>query len=352
LFDELIPPPTRKFAARLTVTYAGFTGEGELLEELYARGIKQPQVAPNVYAGDGILMAWHHEPVAPWQDARWLNDARRSLRPNQYARMIENRFVAAESTFINSDLWDACTDPRLGHMVADQSLPVWAACDASTKHDSTALACVTWSKEHQHVRLVDHRIFVPSAEQPIDFAADVERTLSDWHKRFNLKVVWFDPFQMAASAQRLQRQGLRLQEYPQSLPNLTAMGENLFALIKGRNLLVYPDEQIRTAVLRAIAVEGGRGWKIDKAKQSHRIDIVVALGMAALAAVRAQSESTFDESWDWVDGVKSSTSLTMSDTDKRAAEGRRNAEWRKTLYMQHLLGGGASLYGFRSFKWS
>lgn len=57
LFDELVPPPTKKIARRLTVTYAGFSGEGELLEELYNRGLRQPQVAPSLYAGDGILMA-------------------------------------------------------------------------------------------------------------------------------------------------------------------------------------------------------------------------------------------------------------------------------------------------------
>jgi hypothetical protein len=94
-----------------------------------------------------------------------------------------------------------------------------------------------------------------------------------------------------------------MEEYPQTLDRLTAMGENLFNLIKGRNLLVYPDEQIRTAVLRAIAVEGNRGWKIDKTKQSHHIDIVIALGMAALCAVRAQGESNYDLSYKWVDGT-------------------------------------------------
>ena len=72
LFDELVPPPTRRIACRLTVTYAGFEGEGALLEELYRRGLQQPQVAPNLYAGDGMLMFWSHEPVAPWQTDAWL----------------------------------------------------------------------------------------------------------------------------------------------------------------------------------------------------------------------------------------------------------------------------------------
>jgi hypothetical protein len=88
LFDEMVPPPTRKIACRLTVTYAGFEGESVLLEELYKRGMKQPEVGPSLHAGDGILMAWHHEPVAPWQTQDWLDEMRRSQRPNQYLRMV------------------------------------------------------------------------------------------------------------------------------------------------------------------------------------------------------------------------------------------------------------------------
>jgi hypothetical protein len=40
LWDEMVPVPTRKVSARLTVTYAGFEGESVLLEELYRRGLK------------------------------------------------------------------------------------------------------------------------------------------------------------------------------------------------------------------------------------------------------------------------------------------------------------------------
>jgi hypothetical protein len=60
-------PALELIACRLTVTYAGFEGEVTLLEELHQRGLKQPQIGPNLYAGDVILMFWSHEPVAPWQ---------------------------------------------------------------------------------------------------------------------------------------------------------------------------------------------------------------------------------------------------------------------------------------------
>ncbi len=84
LWDEMIPPPTRKTACRLVTTYAGFEDESTLLQELYRRGLAQPQVGTDLHAGDGMLMFWSHVPVAPWQDERWLSDMRRSLRPNQY----------------------------------------------------------------------------------------------------------------------------------------------------------------------------------------------------------------------------------------------------------------------------
>jgi phage terminase large subunit-like protein len=297
LFDELVPPPTRRIACRLTVTYAGFRGESALLEELYERGLRQTQIAANLYAGDGLLMFWSHDPVAPWQDAAWLAQMRRMLRPIQFARMIENRFIEVETSFIDMAWWDQCTDSRIGQMVADRAVPIWVGVDASVTRDSTALAAVTWSKERQQVRLVAHRIFRPNPDRRIDFANDIEQTLRDWHRRFALREVWYDPFQMAASSQRLLREGIPMKEYPQTVSNLTAMGENLFQLIKGRNLLVYPDEEIRTAVSRAAAVEGPRGWKIAKDKQSHEIDIVIAMGMAALACVKGQGKPGFDPTY-------------------------------------------------------
>src|SRR5215469_16809938 len=65
LWDEMVPPPTRKIACRLTTTYAGFEGESELLEELYKRGLAQPQIGSDLYDGNGLLMFWSHVPIAP-----------------------------------------------------------------------------------------------------------------------------------------------------------------------------------------------------------------------------------------------------------------------------------------------
>jgi hypothetical protein len=287
LWDEMVPPPTRKIACRLTVTYAGFSGESVLLEELYKRGLAQPRIAPNLHAGDGLLMFWSHDPVAPWQTAKWLGDMRRSLRPNQFLRMIENRFVTSESSFIDLVDWDACVDADARTVVADRNLPVWIGVDASVKHDNTAIVAVTFGEGR--VRLVAHRVFVPTPHQNIDFEAVIEVTLLDLAERFAVRQILFDPFQMMATAQRLQKRGLPISEFPQSTPNLTLASQNLYELITGRNLVLYADAAMRLAASRAVAIETARGWKIAKEKSSHRIDVIVALGMACHAAVRAQN---------------------------------------------------------------
>ena len=134
LWDEMVPPPTRKIACRLTTTYAGYTGESILLEELYARGKALPEIAPNLHAGDGLLFFWSHEPVAPWQDEAWLAAMRKTLRPNAYARMIENQFVSAESQFVDMAAWDQCVQPSLTPTL--ERIPIYVGVDASTKRDS------------------------------------------------------------------------------------------------------------------------------------------------------------------------------------------------------------------------
>jgi hypothetical protein len=49
------------------------------------------------------------------------------------------------------------------------------------------------------------------------------------------------------------------------------------------------DAAMRLAISRAVAVETSRGWRISKEKQSNKIDVVVALAMAAHVAVAVGS---------------------------------------------------------------
>jgi hypothetical protein len=260
-------------------------GESTLLEELYKRGLSLPMVGPDLYAGSGILMFWTHDPVAQWQTPEWIAQMRSQLRPNAFLRMIENRFVSSESGFVDMGWFDACVDPLATPLVADKRMTVWVGLDASVKRDSTAIVAVTWDDRAKKVRLVAHRVFQPKPDDPLDFESSIERTVRELCARFQVAEVRFDLWQMQAVAQRLMKLGVPMREFPQSVPNLTAAGSNLFELIKGRGIVFYPDDGIRLAMNRAIAIETPRGFRIAKEKTSHKIDVVVALAMASVACV-------------------------------------------------------------------
>jgi phage terminase large subunit-like protein len=191
------------------------------------------------------------------------------------------------------DWWDACTDPALRPELEDRALEVWVGLDASVKRDSTALVAVAWDAARR-LRLVTHRIFQPSVREPLDFEATVEATLREWRQRFRLRLVRYDPYQLQAVAQRLAREGVPLQEWPQSVPNLTASGTALYEAVKGRTLRVYPDAAVRLAVSRAVALETTRGWRLAKDKASHKVDVVVALALAVHAALEAGRREPID----------------------------------------------------------
>jgi phage terminase large subunit-like protein len=286
LWDEMVPPPTRKVACRLTATYAGFCGESSLLEGLHKRGNQGLAIAADLYAQPGVLMFWTHDFTAPWQTEEWREQMRGQLRPNAYLRLVENRWVTSESTFIDMGWWDRCIETGASPILADRTLPVWIGIDASTKRDSTAIVATTWDWQAKKVRLVFHRIFQPSREEPLDFEDTIERTVMEMHSRFNVKEVRYDPYQMAAVSQQLLKHGIPMVEFPQTVGNLTDASSNLYELIKGGNIIVYADDAMRLSVQRSIAIEGARGWRIAKEKCSHKIDVVVALAMASLGAVR------------------------------------------------------------------
>ena len=299
LWDEMVPPPTRKVACRLTTTYSGFEGESELLQTLHRRGLKGKEVAPDLYEQAKMLMFWTERFTAPWQTKAWREQMREQLRPNAYLRMIENKWVSSESSFVELEWWDACVDPGGRPVVADRGRAVWLGVDASVKRDSTAIVAVTWDAALKKVRLVAHKVFQPSAREPLDFEQAVEGTILNWRTRFRVREVRYDPYQMQAVAQRLAKANVPMVEFAQTVGNLTEASNNLYELVKGGNLLAYPDAAIRLAVQRTVAVESSRGWKLDKSKQSHRIDVIVALAMAALAAVQGGVQGNWIGAVDW-----------------------------------------------------
>ena len=88
-----------------------------------------------------------------------------------------------------------------------------------------------------------------------------------------MRQVLFDPYQMVATAQRLAKAGVTIQEFPQSVPNLTAASQQLYELIQGQ---ASSATQLRRcaprspAASRSRAAEAGASARTSKVAQDRR----------------------------------------------------------------------------------
>ena len=185
--------------------------------------------------------------------------------------------------------WDQCIQPSLTPTL--ERLPIYVGVDASVKRDSTALVAVSFDKKAQIVRPCSTACSRPRRAIPSILSrllrppSSIGDGASSCARSCSIRSRWW------RCPQRLAEAHVPIEEYPQSVPNLTAATQNLFDLIQSRSLVLYPDAAMRLAVSRAVIVESSRGWRLDKLKQQHKIDVVVALSMACSAAAAWAGET-------------------------------------------------------------
>ncbi|MBA7556956.1 hypothetical protein ES705_49683 [subsurface metagenome] len=274
-WDELCEVPTRKNPLSLVVSYAGFDEES-LLFDLYKKGLARTDKA--------MFFIWSHRNLASWVSKKYLASQRERLRPNTYLRLHENRWTSSESAFVSPEMWDACIDPNIRPILPGFQGQLSIGVDIGYSHDSSSVVGV-YRDKNDRVVLGCHKCWIPTKTHKIDIEETVEAYLKELYKKFNVESINYDPYQFHRSGVSLTKEGLPMKEYAQSQSNLVEAGENLYSLIKGRNLSVYEDREIRDHVLKSIAQESSRGFRLIKSKQSERIDLAIALAMASIKAV-------------------------------------------------------------------
>jgi len=297
LWEELTPIPNRR-SLRIVDSYAGFAGDSPILEPMWARALAGERLDEELpIFANGRLWAYVDQGEEA-QARAWLGDPdglesyyaeqAATLRPGTFARLHLNQWQSGEEAFVTAEDWDACVVPELSPLLPRaRDLTLSVGVDAAVKSDSAAVVAV--ARDGDRILLVQHRVWSPRKGEPIDLEETIESYVFWLHANFRVGSVLFDPYQMARSAATLKRAGVPMVEYPQTVGNLTAAGQNLYELIRGRNLAMYPDAELRRHALNAVAVETARGWRLSKEKASRKIDAVVALSFAALDALERRS---------------------------------------------------------------
>lgn len=351
LWDELTPVPTRLNSIRLVFSYAGFEGESKTLRDLYLAGVdaaehpegrgerfddELPIYRSRAGAGLNLVTFWSHDCRMPWQTAAWLERQRQDHiskgRVSTWLRLFENQWVSGESAFITAALWDGVVNPDLLPLAPTKSgAPLWVGVDIGIKNDTTGIVAVQpllhASEGTPRVRLALHKIWKPKPGTPVDHA-DIEAYLRYLHANYKLRKIAVDPHQALDLIVRLKKAGLPIEECPQTSGTVDAMGQTLITAIQARDLVVYPDADLRQQALNTVAVEKPSGMmRMDKAKSNRKIDAIVALALA-LHSRAAKPEDSFHLTWNHT--------VTTAEKVQAYYAGnaqRRNVDGRGTSYL-------------------
>ena len=286
MWTEMTLSPTKYgFSQRWVETYAGFSGESPLLEQLYETGVKDGRQLDlgipglEVYANDAarLLILWNTRPQLPWQTADYYAQEAAVLTPGEFQRVHRNQWVTSENVFVPGEWWDACK----GDCAVDA--PVIIGMDAAVSGDCFAIVGVSRIGEQVYVRFA--QTWKPPKGGQIDFAQP-EAYLRDIVTRFNVLQIAYDPYQLHDMATRLRREGIGwIREFAQGQDRLIA-DKQLYDAIRDRRITHDGNPDLREHVRNANAKTEGDKLRIVKRSELLKIDAAVALSMAHSEARR------------------------------------------------------------------
>jgi hypothetical protein len=283
-YDELTTSPARKNPLGLIVTYAGYDKDS-LLYSLYKAG--KAGLDPKMF------YLWFHDTKASWITQEYLDTQKRRLPPNSYARFHENRWAAAEGSFVTEqDIERLHAVPWAVQYMPDANRPLLdyiVSCDAGLSHDRTARCVGHYDPADGRVYVDNLRYWEGTKTTHIDMGV-VESDLKDMGSRFRSNKMVIDPWQMEYVMQRLKPY------YTVEPFNFNAdmmfMSQTLITMLRNGTLVCYTEPQLDKELREIIAKQTGQGWRIEHVR-GKRNDLVIAVGMMAVAAIRNAGISDF-----------------------------------------------------------
>lgn len=288
LWSEFTIPPTRHGRAiRWVESYAGYTGESPVLEQLYHEGVEEGKRHPAfpdlpVYVNDRarLFCYWDHEPRMAWQTDEYYQAEAALLHPLEFARIHRNEWVSAIGQAIPVEAWDRCHDPRMPALAP--GTPIVLGLDAGVSGDCTALVAVSrhpLNNSMAAIRAVE--VWEPPAGGQMDYTQTIEASVRKWCKAANVVCVVYDPYQLHKMATDLRREGLGwFEEFSQGQQRAIA-DKQMVDLVTARKVAHNGDPTLRQHVINAAAkLEGEKSMRFVKRSDRLKIDSLVAASMA------------------------------------------------------------------------
>jgi phage terminase large subunit-like protein len=314
------------------ITTAGFNRAGICYEQrTYLTKLLDGVAADESYFG----CIWTLDDTDDWtQESSWIKANPNwgvSVMPNVVAQLAAkamqmpaatnnfltkhcNKWVNADTAWMDMRAWDRCADPSLD--LADfDGQPCTIGLDLATKTDIAAKIRL-FEREIDGTRhyYVFGQYYLPevaasdgrnsqyagweiegrlttTAGDVLDFEA-VEDDLIEDSRRFQVREIAYDPWQATQLAQRLQQQGASVIEYRNTVANFSAPMKEVDALVRSGRLHHDGDPVLGWMVSNVIChVDAKDNIYPRKERHENKIDGLVALIMALGRVMTAEPEA-------------------------------------------------------------
>lgn len=215
---------------------------------------------------------------ASWVTDEFLMRQARKLPEPVYRRLHLNQWVDVDERWIDPDYWYACD----GEPSIDPDLPCYIGVDAAPKKDTTAVVLVQIDAAGVH-HVVCWIFKADRTMGYLDFEV-VEDLLREVTRTYNVARIVVDPFAMIRTMMMLAKEGLPVEDFPQTDTRMVPASQNLYDLITEERIHHGGHDDLTFQVLNAGIYETPRGWRFHKLKSRHPIDACTALAMASYVA--------------------------------------------------------------------
>jgi hypothetical protein len=293
LWAEHKTDPTRLNSVKMAVGYAGYD-DSKLWLELLQSGLAGEPVSeladvanedgdPACWRNGRTFVFWSHVCRQPWQTEAWRESQRRALRPSEYARMIETRFVEGVGNFVEPSAWEACVDPNHKPLEpGDKRFPVYVGLDLALSAGGDDCAVIGVYPEGGKVKAAFHKVWKGrDRKADLKLSQSVEPFLLWVKDSYHLAGVYFDPWQARHLVDSLQAAGLPCFEVPQTHATRGPLDTALYEMAVNRELVLYDSQDLKDAARHANAKELGNGQIFLTKAGRGKIDLLVALSNCA-----------------------------------------------------------------------
>ena len=215
---------------------------------------------------------------------------------HEFARYHLAAWTTTAEAWLPRGAWDACAAP---HTVIGDGADVVLGFDGSFAEDSTALVVATCSdRPHLEVAGCWERPARAGEDWTVPIA-DVEETIRQACRRYNVHEIVCDPYGYRRTMQILEEEGLPVVAFPQTSQRMTPATQRFYEMVVNRMLTHSGDRRLARHLANAILKADSRGQRIVKEHKnsSRKIDLAVAAVMAVDRAVMAAPYDILDSVW-------------------------------------------------------